>query len=209
MKTRTSALCLIVIFVAFVGFCIENTFTAYSYGIISNKNMILPFLLGYGLTILGFNYFFGTPNEPLFFKRKLSIKNKFLAFIYYFVIAFLCVCIGEIILGYFMEWTCGIVWWNYSELPLHVTKYTAVPTSSIFALLITIFMKWVFTPLLNLFSKINPKISSFIAVFFMFLLIIDFIHSGLYMFKYSELLEIWKINLPYPLKEIFIKIKGG
>ena len=153
-KTKTYALLLIVVLVSFAGFWVENIFIAFMGGFMNNRNMKLPFLLGYGLAILTIYRLFGTPKKPLFWGRELSLNRRFSGTIYYFFIAFLCVCIAEIIIGYTVEWTCGIIWWNYSNIPLHITRYTSVPTSLGFAFLITLFMRFAFLPLLNLFQKV-------------------------------------------------------
>ena len=204
MKTKSAALSVIVVIVALLGFCIENIFTAFSYGVINNKNMMLPFLLGYGLAILALYALFGTPDAPMFFKRKISFKNKFTSVIYYFIISFLSVCIAEIVLGYITEWFCNIIWWNYTDIPMHITRYTSVPTSAAFALLITVFMTFFFNPLLRLLLKIKAPALNLIAVSFLFFLGIDFIHSAIYMLQENELLHVWKINLESSLRDIIV-----
>ena len=94
MNTKTLALIMIIIIVSFFGFCIENIFTAYAGGIINNRNMVLPFLLGYGLAILAFYAAVGTPNAPKFFKIELRLSPLW-SIIYYYVIAFLDRIYGE------------------------------------------------------------------------------------------------------------------
>lgn len=205
MNTKTLALIMIIIIVSFLGFCIENIFTAYAGGIINNRNMILPFLLGYGLAILAFYAAVGTPNAPKFFKIELRLSPLW-SIIYYYVIAFLGVCIAEIVIGYAIEWSCGIIWWDYTALPLHITRYTSVPTSTIFALLITVFMKFLFHPLLNSFSKMNPRALGILSISLFVLLSVDFIHSGIYMFKNRELLRLWKVEFDKPIKQYFLDL---
>ena len=208
MNARTYALILIVILASFLGFLVENCFISFSSGVIDNRNMILPFLLGYGLAILTIYKLFGTPHSPMFFGKGISISNPFISFVYYFIIAFLCVSIGELILGHLIEWSCEIVWWNYTALPLHITKYTSIPTSTIFAILITVFMKYFFDPLLNRFSKMNYQTLSILAISLIVLLSIDFINSGIYMFKTHHTLRLWRIEFYKPLKELLITSKG-
>ena len=130
MNTKKLALILIIVIVSFLGFCIENFFTAFDDGIVNNRNMLLPFLLGYGLAILAFYVVVGTPNNPKFFKKDLKLSS-FWSFVFYFAISFLGVCMAEIIIGYAIEWSCGIIWWDYTDIPLHITRYTSVPTSTI------------------------------------------------------------------------------
>lgn len=190
---RIFAQILIIVFVSFLGFIVENIFTAAMSRKIDNRNMILPFLLGYGLAVFVIYKLFGTPNEPLFAGKEIAIESPFFSYVYYFAITFLCVSIGELILGHIIEWTCNIKWWDYSKLPLHITRYTSIPTSTLFAILITTFMKYLFAPLFNLFSKINPPIMSVVAPSLIILLVIDFIHSGIYMFKKHDVLKIWRI----------------
>lgn len=193
-KTRFFALILIIVFISFCGFIVENISTSISDHKIDNRNMTLPFLLGYGLAILVIFELFGTPNNPLFWGKEIIINSSFLSFLYYFIITFLCVTVGELILGHFIELTCQIKWWNYSALPLHITQYTSIPTSTVFALLITLFMKYIFSPMLNLFSKINPPFLAILSVSLIIILSIDFIHSGIYMFTHHTILKIWHIE---------------
>ena len=164
--------------------------------------MIFPFLLGYGLSIFAFYSLFGTPVEPLYFKEKIHFKTQWGSTLYCFLIAFLGVSIGEILVGYATEWLCGIIWWNYTAIPLHLTRYTSVPTSLGFALLITIFMKYCFTPLMNAFSKIHPKVLSSVAVALIIILSIDTLNSAIYMFRMNNTLHLWRIEVKEILQEI-------
>ena len=186
---------LIIVLVSFLGFCIENIFIVLNHGCIDNRNMTLPFLLGYGLAILAYYRLFGTPDSPLFFGKKIHFSSSFKSTFFCFAVAFIGVSMGEIILGYATEWCCGIVWWNYTRIPLHITKYTSVPTSFGFATMITVFMKYCFNPLLNFFSKIHPSALSFFATAMLSILILDAINSGIYMFKHNEILHLWDLTL--------------
>lgn len=204
-KINIFALLMVIVVVSFLGFCIENIFIASFTGFINNRNMILPFLLGYGLSILGILILFGTPHEPKFLTKSLSFKKSSSATIYYFIIAFICVCAGEIALGYIIEYTCDIIWWDYSDLPLNITRYTSVFTSLGFALLITVFTKYIFFPLLNIFSKIKRSKLAAFSIVFIIILSIDMINSLFYMLKYHNLQHIWQINVGKSIKNVFIQ----
>ena len=195
MKTKTYSLILIIVVVSFLGFCVENIFIGLRHGFIDNRNMILPFLLGYGLSILAYYMLFGTPDKPLFFGKEICFSSSIKSTFYCFAVAFIGVSIGEIILGYATEWCCDIVWWNYIQIPMHITKYTSVPTSLAFATLITVFMKYCFNPLLNFFSKINPLALSLLSTAMLLFLILDAINSGIYMFKHHDILHLWYLTL--------------
>ena len=193
-KTHVFALILVIVLVSFLGFIVENISTIISDRKVDNRNMTLPFLLGYGLAILVIYKLFGTPNKPLFWGKEITLNSSFFPFIYYFAITFLCVSIGELILGHLIEWTCQIKWWDYSALPLHVTQYTSIPTSLAFATLITIFMKYLFSPLIDIFSRLNPQILAILSLSLIIILSIDFVHSGIYMFTHHSTLKLWHIE---------------
>jgi uncharacterized membrane protein len=201
MESKGFALIMVVIVVSFMGFWIENIFTAYKSGIMTNRNMILPFLLGYGLFILGLYFVFGTPNAPKFLGNPLHFTSNIISLIYYFSISFLLVCMGEIILGSLTELLCGIIWWNYSDIPLHITRYTSIPTSLGFATIITLFMKFIFNPLLQIFLAADTRLLALLSVGLISFLSLDFIHSGIYMYKNRKLLDIWKIKFRKVRKE--------
>lgn len=194
MESKNSALLMMVIIVSFAGFWIENIFTAYKKGIMTNRNMILPFLLGYGLSILGLYFAFGTPDAPMFFGNTLYFSSSFASILYYFTVCFLFVCIGEMILGSLTELLCGIIWWNYTDIPLHISKYTSIPTSLAFASIITLFMKFFFNPLMQIFLASDIHLLSLLSIVLISFLSFDFVHSGVYMFLNRKLLDIWSIK---------------
>ena len=206
---KTLALILIIVLVSFLGFIVENVFISFFSGKMDNRNMVLPFLLGYGLSILALYKLFGTPSNPLFFSKEIIFSSTYLSTAYYLVVTFLCVSIGELILGHLVEWICGIQWWNYTAIPWHITRYTSVPTSTIFSLLITVFMKYFFNNLLNSFSKLNTQVLSILSISLILLLSVDFIHSGIYMFKHHSTLKLWNIEFEKPIKEMLTNMKGN
>lgn len=203
MSVKNLSLILVIVVASFIGFCIENTFIGFMRGFVDNRNMVLPFLFGYGLALFLIYVLFGTPRAPEFFTKQLNINNEWIKVLYYFFITFLCVSVGEIILGHLTEWCCGIVWWNYSALPLHITKYTSVPTSMGFAFLITLFMRYCFDPLINIFSKIDPFALSVISISFVILLSLDMINSASYMLRNHSTLNLWRYEFKKPLRELF------
>ena len=208
INTRTLSLILLIVFVSFLGFITENIFTSFRSGIIDNRNMIFPFLLGYGLAVFAIYKLFGTPHVPLFWGKKIAIFSALNSALYYFLVCFACVSLGELILGHLVEWTCKIQWWNYSSIPLHITRYTSVPTSAAFSLFITLFMKYLFYPLLNIFEKMNHQTLALLALTLIVLISIDFVHSGLYMLTHQDTLQLWKIELKKPIKEFLYDMKG-
>lgn len=201
-SSSSSSMLMTMITVSFLGFCIENIWIAATQGVINNRNMLLPFLWGYGLAIFVIYLLFGTPDTPKLFTRDLSIGSGALSALYYFVIAFLCVCIGEIIVGYAIEWGCDIIWWDYTVLPLHITRYTSVPTSAAFAALITVFMKYLLKPLISLFDRANPSVLSVVAICLAILLSLDMLNSLIYMIQNGDTMHVWSITVGDPILKL-------
>ena len=140
--------------VSFLGFVVENIWLAMTKGYINNRNMNAPFLLGYGLLILFMYAVFGTPAAlRMFAKEKVRWKR----YLVYFLCSFAVVCVGEIVLGIVVEALCHIEYWNYSNIPMHITKYTSIPTSTAFAAMITILMGNVFPVLMDWICRINTQ----------------------------------------------------
>lgn len=195
MKTaEVFALCLIITIVSFLGFVVENVWLAVTKGFMDNRNMCLPFLLGYGLAMVAIYLMFGTPTAPRLFKKKLQIESAFLRALVYLLIVMTCVSLGEVVLGTIVEKSCGIIWWDYTRLPMHITRYTSVPTSLGFGMLITIFMRYFFEPLYNFFTKMNFEDLRITACGFMTLMVVDFVHSAIRTYKERSLAQIWRID---------------
>ena len=182
---------ILVIIISFIGFCFENLWMLFRYSIIDNRNMFLPFLLGYGLFVVAIYYIIGVPDK-LFNKYKLNSPIKY---IIYMFLCFLFVSIGEILLGTFVEWKGNFYYWNYTSIPLHFTKYTSVPTSLGFASVITLFMSLVFNTLQKKVRKKIKKIPLFIIMIIFILLLFDLNISFKRMITNKGHNRIWSINI--------------
>ena len=178
--------------VSFLGFVVENIWLAMTKGYINNRNMNAPFLLGYGLLILFMYTVFGTPAAfKMFTKEKVRWKRYLL----YFLCSFVVVCIGEIVLGIAVEALCNIEYWNYSNIPMHITKYTSIPTSTAFAAMITILMGNVFPVLMDWICRINAQWAKIICAVLWIVMVADFFISFGHMIKAKNFYLKWKIFL--------------
>ena len=173
MKRNIKTDIIMCIIISFIGFWFEDIWMVVRHGVLDNRNMYLPFLLGYGLLIVCVYYIFGTPKN-LF--NKYQIKG-FKKYIVYFLISMIVVSVGELLLGLSVEKILGYSYWNYTSIPLHITKYTSIPTSIGFSLVITLFMNFVYEPLRNkIYNKVD-KIPMTILIVLLLILIIDFFVS--------------------------------
>lgn len=203
MKLTYSIPCIIlmVTIVSFLGFVVENVWLAFTKGYIDNRNMALPFLLGYGVAIVTLFILLGTPKSSAIFDKLPFLDTSFKRIFFYFICAFFFVCMAEILLGTFIEKTCHIVLWNYSRFTLHITKYTSIPTSSGFAFIITFFMDKCFTPIMDTISQIEYETSKDISIVFLALMVFDFCVNSFKIFKNKSLNPIWKIEFKHTENE--------
>lgn len=191
-KINYYALGIMAAVVSFLGFIVENVWLAITEGYINNRNMHAPFLIGYGMLILAIYLVLGTPDKVILFRKYEKKTTKVKSYLLYFVLAFVVVCVAEIVLGTIVEKVCHINYWNYSWLPLHITKYTSVPTSFLFASLITFFMGVIFQPLMTLILKINPKVMKVLSIVLVVVMLVDYLYSFYWMIKKKDFLLKWK-----------------
>ena len=195
MVAKLTPLCIIIMIASMIGFTTENLWIWFRFGYFDNRGMLLPGLLGYGMAMILVYMVLGIPEKPVFFGRQLHFKNMLLSKLYYFLGAGVLVSIGEIVLGNFVEKSAGIVWWNYSTVPLHIGKYTSVPTSMGFALLITIFMGSIFPRLYKWAVSINTPVVQGIVLVLFLLFVGDYLYETWYMLSLRKIHKIWKIKL--------------
>ncbi|MCR4687959.1 MAG: putative ABC transporter permease [Saccharofermentans sp.] len=172
----------LVIVVSFLGFCLEDLWLLFRKRQIDNRNMNLPFLIGYGLAILFIYTLMGVPQ-----------KDDLLL---YFAACFFIVSIGEILLGFSVEKFCGIYYWDYSSLPLHVTRYTSLFTSLGFSAIITGFFYYFFKPLMSFIQEHASHTGNIACVLLISVMVADFFYSFKHMHDTRSLYQWWILHLP-------------
>lgn len=170
--------------VSLLGFLTENTWMLIRSGFIDNRNMNLPFLLGYGLAVVGMYLLIGTPKKG--------------HYVLYFTLVFLFVSLGEILLGFTVEKVCGFYYWDYTNLPMHLTRYTSFFTSLGFSTIITLFMHYCYEPLMEFFHKKMTPRAKRVAVIVFVLLLLDMFYSFHLMKQAQDINRAWKIYLHAP-----------
>ena len=186
---------LMVALISFLGFLVENLWLALTKGYINNRNMNAPFLVGYGLLVVFMYFMFGTPQEMNLPKRMRKGATRYRRYALYFLGAMVFVCVGEIVLGAVVERLCGIEYWNYSKIPLHITKYTSIPTSAAFASMITLFMGRFFQPILKFLSRLDDRVLKVVSVTLCVIMLWDFLISFAVMIRKKDFYRKWKILL--------------
>lgn len=195
------AVFMMIVLVSFLGFVVENVWLAFTKGYVDNRSMNLPFLLGYGLALMLMYFLFGTPENPARWLGNNLSGEK--AYVEYFICTFLLVSVGEILLGTVVERVCGFYYWDYSRLPMHITRYTSVPTSTMFAIIITFFMGKCFTPLMEKMSRVESGGIMAFSILLMLVLMVDYLAGFGYMIKNQKTYEKWKVYVRKGLEESY------
>ncbi len=197
MKTvNIMALFMIIALISFLGFVVENLWLSVTKGYMDNRNMIFPFLIGYGLAVIAIYFLFGTPEKVYFFGKLLNINSRILSYIIYFLLVMVCISVGEIVLGTVVEKTCHFYWWDYSKLPLHITRYTCIPISAAFTTFIVLFMGKAFIPIYNWFLSWNKMVLSVVSIVLMTIMVIDYVYSVYYMYTKKQMQKRWQWSPP-------------
>ncbi len=186
---------LMMAFISFLGFSLENIWLAFTKGYIDNRNMRFPFLFGYGLLVTAMHLCLGTPSEfaaELFAAFKLS---KRVGKVIYFISVMMIVSAGEIALGTFMEKMCHIEYWNYSWIPMHLTKYTSLPTSIGFTVVIAAFEEYCFLPVMQVIGQIPDIFRMPAAVILVSIMAADMMCSFAVMKRKKGFNDRWRLWL--------------
>ncbi len=194
MKYSNEQLMLMMAVTSFLGWCTENLWLLARKGYADNRNMVCPFLLGYGLAITGFFLLAGTPQNVgllLRFEESGTLTQGYTA---YYIFSFAAVSVGEILLGSTVEAVFGFHYWDYSSLPMHITRYTSIPTSAGFAAMITFFMGECFEPIMSVLGQIPLSLAKPAATLLVSVMAGDLVYSFRAMFMSRKLNERWRVE---------------
>ncbi len=189
------ALFMMIALISFLGFVVENLWLFLTKGYMDNRNMIFPFLIGYGLAVITIYLLFGTPERICILGKVLNMKSGILSYGMYFLIVMVCISVGEIALGTIVEKTCHFYWWDYSKLPLHITRYTCILTSAAFTTFIVLFMGKAFIPIYNWFLSWDKTVLSIVSIVLMLIMVVDFAYSVYYMCTKKGMQRRWRWNI--------------
>lgn len=180
-------------FISFLGFLTENIWLAARKKYIDNRNMHAPFLFGYGIAVTGFYFIMGTPSNFRFFSTP-SESSAAAQFIAYSIFTFILVSLGEMLLGTVIEKTCGLIWWDYTAIPLHITRYTSIPTSLGFTIIIVTFMDCFYEKLMNRLMGFDANKMLAYGIFITAIMTIDLLLSMIRMKITGKLMTTWKLD---------------
>lgn len=185
---------MILVIASVMGYMTENIWVGFRFGYWDNRGMMMPGLLGYGMAIVGLYLILGLPQKPMLFGHEFFFENSLQGILFYYVAAGVLVSVAEIVLGNFVEKHCEIIWWDYTTIPMHIGRYTSVPTSMGFAAMITLFMGCIFPKLYTWVSQIGTPSLGILSFALTGLLLMDFLYAANYMMKNKKVNRLWKIE---------------
>ena len=187
--------CWLICGVSLLGFIVENIWNIATSGQIDNRNMNLPFILGYGLAILGIYLFFGTPEDDNGILKFINTDNIILQYLRYSAVVTLFICINEIVIGEAVEHLSEIHYWDFSDVPLHITPYTSILTASGYSIIITLFMSFCFDKIMSWLAHFNGRGYQITGIILIILLLIDFTVSFETMITENTYNLLWSIQI--------------
>ena len=187
--------CWLICGVSHLGFLVENIWNIATSGQIDNRNMNLPFILGYGLAILGIYLFFGTPKDDKGLLKFINTDNVILEYVLYSAVVTLFICINEIMIGEVVEHLSQIHYWDFSDVPLHITPYTSLLTASGYSIIITLFMSLCFDKIMCWLTHFDDKGYKITGVILIIFLILNFIVSFETMITENDYNWLWSIQI--------------
>lgn len=203
---RVSSLLLNCYLASFLGWCVENAFRGISIGVLDDRHQLLPFLGAYGFGMFVLFAAFGTPSAMRFFGVRIlpdeTKKNRVLRSFVYCAVVFAIILLGEMGVGLAFEKLFGIQAWNYTNIPLHVTRYTSIPTTAGFTAMIYTVMEFIFPRLTDLFDKIPEKIAVRIAVVLGAMIAADYLVMLISGAVTGSFPSYWRIELPRSLRSL-------
>ena len=191
---------LIGILTAFAGWLVENTFKAIVDGIIDARFHVLPCIAAYALVPFALQILLGDIDDLSFFGIKLfknkTKRTKLISNITAYVLMCSVVFIGELGIGSLWDKVFGVLLWDYSDTPLHITKYAGVIPTFGFGTGVWLLFKFVHKPLLNLFrKKANYKAATIIVAILGTLMCADLIRLLLHIIIGHNAPMLWRIYL--------------
>ena len=88
----------------------------------------------------------------------------------------------------------GVILWDYSQIPTHITRYTSIITTLLYGGGVYLIMAFAFKPMMKLISKMGRKAAIIIDSTLGTAIIIDFIVMLVIMFVTGAAPEYWSVS---------------
>lgn len=191
------------IWVAHVGWLVENLVKLVNHGYIDDKFHFLPFISPYALIAFAFHIALRDPDDLVLFGKRIfkvqTTKTKIWSNILSFLLICLFVFLGELAVGNLWEIFFNVRLWDYHSWPLNVTRYTSIVSTFGFGAGAYLIFRFIYKPMMKLIrTKVNFKVAKIITLTLGIAIIID---TSVLMFTlafYNDVPHYWHIQVFIP-----------
>ena len=182
---------LLTVVLSLLGWVYEVLLVRVQHGHWTNRGFLrLPLCPIYGCTLLFTYFFIGLPigagtkkamGESLQDKNRRGIlkwvENPTAHTLLYLLFAFLIPTAAELLVGLVFDRAFHLSLWSYVALPFNYRGYISLPISLVWALLIYLFMRFLFLPLKRWVFALSNTLSLSIATLVFFVTAVDVVMS--------------------------------
>ena len=183
---------------SFLGYRVKNISRMVTKHIFDSRHQLLPFLFAYGIALLAIYTVMGTPGELRFFGRRVfrtkSRRNTVLSHVIYFFVICAFIMLGEIAVGTIYEKFAGVILWDYTDIPTHITRYTSLITTALIGGGVYAIMAFGFRPMMNLVSKMGTRAAAVVDCTPGAAIVLDFLIMIIVTFVTGSAPEYWSIH---------------
>lgn len=116
-----------------------------------------------------------------------------LSHVIYFAVIFVFILGGEIAVGTIYEEFAGVILWDYSNIPTHITRYTSIITTLLYGGGVYLLMAFAFKPMMRLIMKMGTKAATIVDCTLGIAIVLDFIATIVIMFVTGSAPEYWSV----------------
>ena len=171
---------LINLLLSFIGWGYETLLMLILAGELQNRGFLsLPLCPIYGCTLMAVYFLLGTPDEGRGLLKRVydPIKRRLL----YLLGAFTAPTVAELIVGAYFDKFHGVWLWSYHGLPLNFRGYVSLPISVLWAVMIFLFMKFIFPVLKRWVFRLPKVLATALAIALLSVLLADLVKCYLAM----------------------------
>lgn len=191
---------LIGIMFAFIGWIAENVSKIIIGGAFDSRFHLLPFIGIYAVIPFSFHIALGNPDSLAPFGKRLFKENSRKSRIISNIVCYVSICaavfLGELIVGNAWDILFGVKLWNYSNLPLHLTRYTSVVSTFGFGTGAYLLFKFMCIPLYKLLkNKFSYTAAKWIVMTLGTLIFLDMMRMIISSIILGEAPNFWRVEL--------------
>lgn len=160
---------------SFLGWLWETVYIWVATGVIYDRGfMRLPFCPIYGSGVMASYFLMGTPQQPRGILK--NVVGSYRRYVLYLLLAFAVPTLVEYAIGFFFDKAFSVRLWNYEGRPLNVNGYICFLVSVVWAVALTLVMRFVFPFIKKNVFRIPDKVTGVLAVVLLIAFTVDTAH---------------------------------